>query len=118
MGEAGVWVEGQAESYSAAISALSRCKPDVIVLDCRLPDMRTTEAISEFAGVAPGARFVVLNDADDRQYQEAAASKGASCVRKDRVATDLVAAIQWAGRQPDKPIPRGLDGPIVGQGRA
>lgn len=108
MREPDISIVGRAAGLYAAASALALCTPDLILLDSSLPDACGLEAIAQLARTVPTARFVILCDDDDKRYRAAAATKGATCVRKDRVATDLIASI-WEARQDPRTSPPGLD---------
>ncbi|MGJ5818134.1 response regulator [Paludibaculum fermentans] len=54
----------EAENAQQAIDAFHRCKPDVTVIDLRLPDRDGVEVITEIRESYPHARFVVLTSAE------------------------------------------------------
>ncbi len=97
--EPGIRIVGEAAGLYAAASALALCKPDLVLLDSSLPDASGLEAIAQLAKAVPNARFVLLCDDDDKRYRAAAAKRGATCVRKDRVVTDLIASL-WDIQDP------------------
>jgi DNA-binding NarL/FixJ family response regulator len=53
-------VVGQAESAERALVEVDRLRPDVVLLDIRLPGMSGTEACTELLKRHPGARVIVL----------------------------------------------------------
>lgn len=53
-------VVGQAESAERALVEVDRLRPDVILLDIRLPGMSGTEACAELCKRYPNARIIVL----------------------------------------------------------
>ena len=88
-GDPDLKVVGEAESAKQAIAAFHAAKPDVTVMDLRLPDGDGIDVIKELRRDFPQARFVVLTssegDMDMRRAIEAGAQafliKGA--VRKE-----------------------------------
>jgi DNA-binding NarL/FixJ family response regulator len=88
-GDPDLKVVGEAESGEQAIAAFRETRPDVTVMDLRLPDRDGVDVIKELRKDFPHARFVVLTssegDMDMRRAMEAGAQayviKGA--IRKE-----------------------------------
>ncbi|NUS04640.1 MAG: response regulator transcription factor [Nonomuraea sp.] len=59
-GAPGIEVVAQASSIAAALADTARCRPDVVVLDRRLPDGDGIAAIRHITAAAPGVRVLVL----------------------------------------------------------
>ena len=57
-------VIGEAETVKQAIAAFRTFKPDVTVIDLRLPDGEGTDMIRQIRGDFPKARFIVLTSAE------------------------------------------------------
>jgi DNA-binding NarL/FixJ family response regulator len=57
-------IVGEAETAQQAIAAFHACKPDVTVMDLRLPDRDGVDVIRELRKDFPGSRFVVLTSAE------------------------------------------------------
>lgn len=53
-------VVGEAEDGEEAIAAARRVNPDIVLLDARLPDVLTAEAVRRIRGVSPGSKIVVF----------------------------------------------------------
>jgi DNA-binding NarL/FixJ family response regulator len=74
----GMTVLGQAGTGEEAIRMHRQLRPDVTLMDLRLPDMSGVEAIRKIRGFSPDAKFVVLTtyegDEDIHQALEAGAS--------------------------------------------
>ncbi|WP_439382733.1 response regulator [Amycolatopsis lexingtonensis] len=88
-------VAGSAESGRAAIQRVAQVRPDLILLDLRLPDMLAPEVIGGLRHVHPAARIVVFTAHGDHQGVLAALDSGAhGCLLKDVAGTDLVAALR------------------------
>ena len=68
----------QAGNGDEAIQLYSEHKPDIILMDLRLPGISGVETIRRIRKIAPGARFIVLTtyegDEDIHQAMEAGAS--------------------------------------------
>lgn len=79
-------VVGEAADGEAAIAAYRGLRPDVVILDLRLPGVSGAEAMAAIRALDPGARFVALTsfggDAEIKRALDAGASgfllKGAS----------------------------------------
>jgi DNA-binding NarL/FixJ family response regulator len=88
-GDVDLKIVAEAETAQQAIAAFHACKPDVTVIDLRLPDGDGVEVIRQLRKEFPNARFIVLTsaegDVDMRRALEAGAQaylvKGA--VRKE-----------------------------------
>lgn len=76
-GDSDLQIVGEAESAAQAIAAFRTSKPDVTVIDLRLPDRDGVEVIRELRKDFPKSRFVVLTsaegDVDIRRALEAGA---------------------------------------------
>ena len=63
-GDPDLRVIGEAETAKQAIAVFHSAKPDVTVIDLRLPDGDGTDVIREIRGHFPKARFIVLTSAE------------------------------------------------------
>ena len=101
-GDPGLTMVGEAESAERAVAEFLRTKPDVTVIDLRLPDRDGVEVIKEIRRDFPQARFIVLTssegDIDMRRALEAGAQayliKGA--VRKEL--REIIRTVHSGGR--------------------
>jgi DNA-binding NarL/FixJ family response regulator len=85
---------GAAPRAARALELLAATRADVVVMDALLPDMGILEAISLALEKSPHAKIILLTDDAESRYQIAAARYGASaCIRKDRIATDLIQVV-------------------------
>lgn len=78
-GERAVHVVGEAGSVREALAQILRTRPDVVLLDVRLPDGSGIEACREILRACPGARVLILTSfASDDLLHEAviAGAKG------------------------------------------
>jgi two-component system response regulator DesR len=87
------------ESGEAALDALGRHDPDVVIVDIRLPGMDGIATIKEVARLAPEARTVVFSGYGDRGLLCDALAAGArGYVMKGAPPDDLVRAVRMVNR--------------------
>lgn len=87
-------VAGYARSGRDAITAAERLRPDVVLLDLRLPDMLAPEVIRSMRARAPAAKVVVFTAYPDHAAIEAVLAAGAHSIAvKDAERADLVGII-------------------------
>lgn len=105
---AGVEVVAEAATAREAVSGALAWRPDVVLMDLRLPDSSGIEACREIRTRDPGIRVLVVTSFDDEEARSAAALAGASGyvlkqVRGEdlREAVRRVAEGRSAGRAPD-----------------
>jgi DNA-binding NarL/FixJ family response regulator len=96
---AGFDVVAQAGTVAEAIAAAARYRPDVVVMDVRLPDGSGIEACREIRSAQPETRVVMLTSYPDEEAVLSAIIAGASGYLLKQVrGRDLVAAIESVGR--------------------
>jgi two-component system response regulator DevR len=92
-------VVAEASSVAEAIDQADRFRPDVIVMDVRLPDGSGIEACREIRSEHPEIRVVMLTSYPDEEAVLSAIVAGASgYLLKQIRARDLVAALESVGR--------------------
>ena len=88
-------VLGEAADGREAVALVERLKPDVVLMDVRMPDMDGLEATRLIVGGGNPARIIVLTTYDADEYVFAALRAGASgFMLKDVRPVDLVDAIR------------------------
>jgi DNA-binding NarL/FixJ family response regulator len=93
--EAGIDVVGEAVGGVTAVEMTEALRPDVLVLDMRMPDMGGVEVCRRLSELAPEVRIVVLSSfADDGDVFGALSAGASSYVLKDIAPDALVAAIR------------------------
>ena len=92
-------VVGEAEDGARALELAARCRPDVILMDVRMPHMDGVEATRRLARAGTSARIVMLTTFDSDEYVYAALRAGASgFLLKDVQPGQLVDAIRVVAR--------------------
>jgi two-component system NarL family response regulator len=66
-GEADMQVVGQAENAREAVAAYTELRPDVTILDLRMPEMECLNAIKAMKSADPKARIVILTAYDGEE---------------------------------------------------
>ncbi len=92
----GIDVVAEATNGAEAIEAVRRTRPDVILMDVRMPEMDGLEATRRIlTGTPDGPRVIILTTFDLDRYVYAALSAGASgFLLKDVTPEHLVAAVR------------------------
>jgi len=97
--EAGMTVVGEAGDGMEAVSVAERTRPDVVVMDMRMPNVDGIEATEQIAAADWAMPVVVLSAYDEPQMIEAALAAGASnCLKKGVGLDELIDAIRAADR--------------------
>lgn len=88
-------VAGTASSGEEAVAIVRNRKPDLIILDLRLPDMLAPELSKRLQAEAPGAKVVIFTAFDDALLLRAALEAGAAALLlKDVHEFDLLRALR------------------------
>ncbi len=96
---AGFQVVGEAGTVAEALEVTRRFRPDIVVMDVRLPDGSGVEACREIRAELPETKIVMLTSYPDEEAVIAAIFAGASgYLLKQIRARDLVAALEAVGR--------------------
>ncbi len=74
----GLQVVGEAEDGAQAVELAARLKPDVLVLDLRLPVLSGIDAARQIRTVSPETKILVLSAYDDDDFVHAAMKAGAA----------------------------------------
>ena len=91
-------VVGQASTVAQALARVPAMRPDVAVLDVRLPDGSGVELCRELLSRFPELRCLMLTSFPEEQaMMEAFLAGAAGFVIKDITGTDLVAAVRTVG---------------------
>jgi two-component system, NarL family, response regulator DevR len=91
----GVTVVGEAGTMADAIQQTQRLKPDVVLMDVRLPDGSGVDACREILGTLPGTRVIFLTSyADDDSVLAAVLAGAHGYVLKEIDSPGLLEAIR------------------------
>ncbi|WP_033346699.1 response regulator transcription factor [Catenuloplanes japonicus] len=91
----GIAVAGEAADGEAAVAQWRKLRPDVVLMDIRMPRMNGIDATRQLTGPQSPARVVILTTFDFDDYVYAALEAGASgFLLKDAGTEDLVAAVR------------------------
>jgi len=100
-----VEIVAQASSGQEAIEKAGETKPDVILLDIRMPDMDGLATLEQLLSIAPDSKVVMLSTYDNPTYMARAVALGASdYVLKGSDREDIIKTIVDAaeGNSPSK----------------
>jgi DNA-binding NarL/FixJ family response regulator len=89
-------VVGTVRTGAEVLEAVGRLRPDVVVLDVRLPDSDGLELCARVRALAPHTQVVIFTAAAVSDVAHRACELGAGFVWKYRVGEDLVPAIERA----------------------
>ena len=93
-----ITVVGEAEDAITCIHELPEARPDVLVLDLRMPGMTGLEAVPEIRNASPDTRIVVYSQyIDDATAAELAEAGVEAWVRKDEDLSELRATVLDVG---------------------
>ena len=82
---------------AAAVSAAKEFRPDVMLMDYRMPGMDGIQATAQVMEDVPGVAVVALTASADPAEREALVEAGAvACLMKDQELDEIVAAILQA----------------------
>jgi DNA-binding NarL/FixJ family response regulator len=88
-------VVGEAADGPTAVAAAATLRPDVVLLDIRMPGLDGVAATAQIRAAAPAARVVVITTFDLDEYAFAALRAGASgFVVKDAPSAELLVAVR------------------------
>jgi DNA-binding NarL/FixJ family response regulator len=99
-------VVGEAADGAAAVGVVAEVKPDVVLMDVRMPGVDGIEATRRVRALATAPRVIILTTFDLDEYVFAGLQAGASgFLLKDTLAADLVSAVRVVARARRWPRP-------------
>lgn len=96
LGRAGLDVVATAPDGAAGVRECRFLRPDLVILDFRLPDVDGATVAAELADAVPEVAVVFLSASAGEDEYDAASSAGAALVRKDEGIEALVRAVRAA----------------------
>lgn len=85
---------GEASTGQEAVELAHQLKPNVIIMDVRMPQLSGVEATRQICSTMPGVKVIVLSAHDDDQYIYSAIEAGASgYLLKTAPVAELIKAI-------------------------
>lgn len=84
----------ECEDGACAVAAYRAQRPDVVLMDIRMPDLDGIAATRQIRIFDPTAKIVIVTDYDDGQLREASAAAGASDYTLKDNLPDLVALLE------------------------
>ncbi|MFD7718311.1 response regulator [Streptomyces sp. NPDC059814] len=117
--ETGLEVVGEASTGAEAVSVVRALRPDVVLMDVRMPEtdgIRATERI--LAALDPAPRVIVVTTFEHDSYvYEALRAGAAGFLLKRAAAEDLVQAVRLVARSDSLLFPAAVRGLAAGYGR-
>jgi DNA-binding NarL/FixJ family response regulator len=101
-GHEGLKLAGEADSGEAALGAIERLRPDVVLLDLRMPDLDGLSVLARLraAKPRPACRVLIVSASLDEEVERAADAAGAAgCIGKDSPRIDICAEALRLARQ-------------------
>jgi DNA-binding NarL/FixJ family response regulator len=101
-GHDGLELVGEADCGEAALGAIERLRPDVVLLDLRMPDLDGLGVLARLraAKPRPECRVLIVSASLDEEVERAAHAAGAAgCIGKDSPRTDICAEALRLARQ-------------------
>jgi DNA-binding NarL/FixJ family response regulator len=99
---AGLELVGEADGGEAALEAIERLRPDVVLLDLRMPDLDGLEVLGRLRDLDPplDCRVLIVSASLDEETERAARAAGAAgCVSKELARADICATALGVARQ-------------------
>ena len=99
---AGLELIGEAGGGEAALEAIHRLRPDVVLLDLRMPDLDGFEVLERLRDVdpPPACRVLIVSASLDEDIERAALAAGAAgCVSKESARADICATALGLARE-------------------
>lgn len=91
----GIRVAGEAHSGAEALQMIEALKPDVVLLDMRLPDMDGVEIIRKAYQIGSHSRILGLSSYNDREFISQLLTYGASgYLLKDEMPEEIINAVR------------------------
>jgi DNA-binding NarL/FixJ family response regulator len=94
LSQAGVEVLGEAEHLNHAIELVLDTRPDVVLMDIRLPGSPQVEAIEQLSRLAPASRILILTRSEHNRVVEAIIAGASGYILKSSPSELIIAAVR------------------------
>ena len=91
---AGLELVGEAANAADAIELVLDLRPDVVLIDIRLPDISGVQAIDRLALLAPASRVLVLTRTEENRVVEAILAGASGYILKTAPPKAIIAAVR------------------------
>ncbi|WP_320042870.1 response regulator transcription factor [uncultured Desulfobacter sp.] len=92
-------VLAEADDGRAALSAVKKFKPDLVIMDVSMPELNGMEATRKIISEAPGTKIMALSMYSDKRFVEGMFQAGVSgYILKNCIAKELVSAIRLVAK--------------------
>ncbi len=91
---AGLELVGQAASMEDAIEAVVDMRPDVVLMDVKLPDSLGVQAIERLSQLAPASRILILTRSEENRVVEAIVAGASGYILKTAPPKAIIAAVK------------------------
>jgi DNA-binding NarL/FixJ family response regulator len=98
----GLELVGEADGGAAAVEAIERLRPDVVLLDLRMPDLDGFAVLERLRELdpPPSSKVIIVSASLNEETERAALAAGAvGCVSKDSPRADICAAALRLARE-------------------
>jgi DNA-binding NarL/FixJ family response regulator len=94
LSDSGIELVGEAANGEDAIRLVLDVRPDVVLIDLRLPGISGVQTIEQFGLLAPASRVLVLTRSEQNRVVEAIIAGASGYILKSAPADAIVAAVQ------------------------
>lgn len=94
LSEAGLELLGEAENMDDALSLVLDTRPDVVLMDIRLPGSPQVQAVAQLNQLAPASRILILTRAEHNRVVEAIIAGASGYILKSSSPEQIVAAVR------------------------
>jgi DNA-binding NarL/FixJ family response regulator len=94
LARAGIDVIGEAASMSDAVETVVALRPDVVLMEIRLPDSRGVEAIERLSFLAPASQILILTRTEENRVVEAIVAGASGYILKTVPPKAIIAAVK------------------------
>ncbi len=97
LNEQDIEVIGEARDGKEAILKTKELKPDIVLMDVRMPEMGGIEATRRISQIMPETKIIILTIYDIDEYRDAATNSGAvAFILKKSMRDNLIQSIKGA----------------------